>query len=123
MRLKLFSSLCAIALTLQAAPAADADTTAPTDTLDEAIVSAMTTNPSLAAARQRLAATRESLPQARAEMLPSLTLSASTSASASETRFDDGTTTGSEVAPWSGGVSASQLLFASGRVAATTRQA
>ncbi len=89
------------------------------ETLQEAMASAAESNPSLAAQRERLRATREALPQAWAQALPQVSLSANA-------------TTGDSYGPasagdrresWSGGVSASQLLFASGSVLASTRQA
>jgi len=84
------------------------------ETLDEAVASAVETNPSLAAQRARLNATREQLPQARADLLPQL----SVSAGADRTNNDLGTDEG-----WSAGLSASQLLFAGGRTLASVRQA
>ncbi|MBI1251939.1 MAG: TolC family outer membrane protein [Alphaproteobacteria bacterium] len=97
------------------APAANAET------LDESMSAALETNPSLAAARARLNATREQLPQAWSEALPQI--SASASASESSFRSDNPAVAGGEDRDWSGGISASQLLFGSGRVLATTRQA
>lgn len=110
------TSLAALAMALLVmAPAAHAET------LAEAMAAAAESNPSLAAQRERLRATREALPQAWAQALPQLSLSA-------------GATTGDSYGPgaqpgadrrdsWTGGVSASQLLFASGAVLASTRQA
>lgn len=46
------------------------------DTLADAMSTAVQTNPSLGAARQRLRATREVLPQAWSEALPQINLSA-----------------------------------------------
>lgn len=88
------------------------------ETLQEAMASAMETNPTLAAQRERVRATREALPQAWAQALPQLSLSAGATASDSY-----GAGSGDRVERWTGGVSASQLLFASGGVLASTRQA
>jgi outer membrane protein len=82
---------------------------------------AVETNPTLAATRQRMNATREALPQAWAEALPQLSLSAGA------TRTNrDGVGPGIDTPStetWSGSASASQLLFGGGRVVATTRAA
>jgi outer membrane protein len=87
-------------------------------TLDEAMSAAAETNPSLAAQRSRLAATREALPQAWAEALPQLSLSAGATIS---NRYPTPTDERSET--WSGSANASQLIFGSGRVIASTRAA
>jgi outer membrane protein len=91
------------------------------DTLDEAMVSAVESNPSLAAQRQRLRATRENLPQAWAEALPQVSVSAGATVTDrdNETPFLDTDRT----EDWSGSANASQLLFGSGRVVASTRAA
>lgn len=91
------------------------------DTLPEAMAAAVDSNPTLAAQRQRLNATREALPQAWAEALPQI--SASASATASDRDSDNPALEGNREENWSGGVSASQLLFAGGRVLASTRAA
>lgn len=104
----LMVSLMALAM---AAPAA-------ADTLPEAMADAVESNPSLAAQRQRLAATREALPQAWAEALPQI------SASAGATAGEGYPTPGiGRDETYTAGVSASQLLFGSGRVLASTRGA
>jgi outer membrane protein len=84
------------------------------ETLDEAVAAARESNPSLAAQRARLNATREQLPQARADLLPQI----SASAGADRTNNDFGADEG-----WSAGLSASQLLFAGGGALASVRQA
>ncbi|MBL8549790.1 MAG: TolC family outer membrane protein [Hyphomonadaceae bacterium] len=84
------------------------------ETLDEATTAAMASNPTLAAQRARLNAVREQLPQAWSEALPSLGVSASATSSSSDA---------GDSQDWSAGLSASQLLFAGGRVFASTRQA
>lgn len=88
------------------------------ETLPEAMASAVDGNPSLAAQRSRLAASREALPQAWAEALPSVSLSAGAG-------IDEGYPTPGvgRSESWSGSANASQLLFASGRIMATTRAA
>ncbi|MDX2233870.1 MAG: TolC family outer membrane protein [Hyphomonadaceae bacterium] len=88
-------------------------------TLPEAMQQALETNPTIEARRSRLAATREALPQARAAILPSLSVSAGATAQ----RRDGGGVGESTDESWSASASASQLLFASGAVAASTRQA
>lgn len=89
------------------------------ETLNEAMTAALETNPTIEAQRSRLDATRESLPQARAAALPSLSISAG----ATSSRRDGGGSPESSNDSWSGSASASQLIFASGAVAASTRQA
>lgn len=88
------------------------------DTLAEAMGAAVETNPTLAAQRQRLNATREALPQAWAEALPQLSVSASATRS---NRDGEGDTPASE--DWSASGNVSQLLFSGGRVLASTRGA
>lgn len=94
------------------------------DTLAEAMSAAVDSNPSLAAQRARLRATREQLPQAWAEALPQISVSAGATRSASGGDNPDGTpVTDPAREGWSGSASASQLLFAGGRVLASTRAA
>ncbi len=114
MRSSLAAAVSALALALTMAPPA-----AHAETLAEAMGQAAETNPTLAAQRERLRATREALPQAWAAALPSASLSASASTGDSY----GPASTGDRRETWSGGVSASQLLFASGAVLASTRQA
>lgn len=110
---KLIVSLAALAA---AAPGA-----AFADTLDEAMISAAESNPTLAAQRQRLRATREALPQAWSEALPQLSLSGG--ATASDRDSDNPALDTDRNESWSASASASQLLFGSGRVLASTRAA
>lgn len=91
------------------------------DTLTQAMSTAVETNPTLAAQRQRLNATREALPQAWSEMLPQLSLSAGATRSNRDGQGPGIDTPSSET--WSGSAGASQLLFSGGRVIATTRAA
>jgi|CXWL01.1.fsa_nt_gi outer membrane protein len=94
------------------------------DTLGEAMSAAAESNPSLAAQRARLRATREALPQAWAEALPQVSLSAGATRRAFGGENADGTpVTAPAQEDWSGSASASQLLFGSGRVLASTRAA
>jgi outer membrane protein len=92
------------------------------DTLGEAMASAQDSNPTLAAQRQRLNATRETLPQAWAAALPQVSVSAS--ANAGDRDFEDPSVvdTGRDET-WSAQANVSQLLFGSGRVLASTRAA
>lgn len=88
------------------------------DTLADAMSTAVQSNPSLGAARQRLRATREVLPQAWSEALPQISLSAGATRSDSSGDLGDG-----HGETWNAGADASQLLFASGRILGTTRAA
>lgn len=101
----LIASMLALAVSMPAAA----------DTLPEAMAAAVESNPSLAAQRQRLNATREALPQAWAEALPQISVSGSATRTSSELN------PGSET--WNARAGASQLLFGGGRVLASTRAA
>ena len=105
----LLASLMALAI---ASPAA-------AEPLDEAMLAAVLTNPTLAAQKQRLNATREALPQAWSEALPQISLSAG----AANSDTDHITPDPPASRDWSATASGSQLLFASGRIIATTRSA
>jgi outer membrane protein len=96
--------------------------TAQADTLGEAMVSAQESNPTLAAQRQRLRATREALPQALSAALPQVSVSGG--ASANDRDFEDplAVDTGRSET-WSAQANVSQLLFGGGRVLASTRAA
>jgi len=91
------------------------------ETLAESMASAVDSNPTLAAQRQRLNATREALPQAWAAALPQVSLSAG--ASASDRDSDNPALEGDRGETWSTNANVSQLLFGSGRVLAGTRAA
>jgi outer membrane protein len=106
--MRVVPSIAALAALLAATPAL-------ADNLDDAMVQAAQTNPTLAAARARLAATREALPQAWAEALPSISISAGAS--------HDNVTHQTSTESWSASANASQLLFGSGSVIASTRAA
>jgi outer membrane protein len=88
------------------------------DTLTEAMVSAAESNPTLAAQRARLRATREALPQAWAEALPQISITGTAQSRDTDEPFDL-----PRDEDWDASVSASQLLFGSGRVLASTRAA
>lgn len=105
----LMASLMALAV---AAPAA-------AEPLNEAMLSAVQTNPTLAAQKSRLNATREALPQAWSEALPQVSLTAG----ASNSDVDHITPNPPASRDWSATASGSQLLFGSGRIIATTRAA
>lgn len=95
--------------------------TAQADTLGEAMTSAQESNPTLAAQRQRLRATREALPQALAAALPQI--SASGSANAGDRDSDNPLLEGDRTETWTAQAGVSQLLFGGGRVLASTRAA
>jgi len=94
-------------------------TSASAESLNDAMAAALETNPTIEAQRSRLAASKEALPQARSEALPSLSISGGATAS----RNQGGGFADSNNENWSTSASASQLLFGSGAVAASTRQA
>lgn len=91
------------------------------ETLAESMVSAVESNPTLAAQRQRLNATREALPQALSAALPQVSVSAG--ASASDRDSDNPALDGDRGETWTASGNVSQLLFGSGRVVASTRAA
>ncbi|MBC7767393.1 MAG: TolC family outer membrane protein [Phycisphaerales bacterium] len=92
------------------------------DTLRDAMVSAQETNPTLAAQRQRLRATREALPQALSAALPQVSVSAA--ANAGDRDFvDPAAIDAGREETWTASANVSQLLFGSGRVLASTRAA
>jgi outer membrane protein len=93
------------------------------ETLDEAVAAALESNPTLGAARLRLNAVREQLPQARAEALPFVSANADANSSRNERGDLGGPGDDDRSEGWSANLSASQLLFAGGRVAASVRQA
>lgn len=106
---------------LAALIAATAPASVSAETLAESMVSAVESNPTLAAQRQRLNATREALPQAWAAALPQVSLSAG--ASASDRDSDNPALESGRTETWSANANVSQLLFGSGRVVASTRAA
>jgi outer membrane protein len=115
------SSLAIAALLLPEAHA-QRDETAPTFQ-SEAIL-AITTNPGLAAERSRVRAVRQALPQAWAELLPQVSVDASAiEQDSSEDEFIPAFSIREQPEYWIASVRASTLLFGSGRVLASTRQA
>lgn len=108
-------------LIVSLAALAAAASTASGETLAEAMASAADSNPTLAAQRQRLNATREALPQAWAEALPQVSVNGV--AGASDRDSDNPLLETDRVETWNASASASQLLFGSGRVLASTRAA
>ncbi|HVY83683.1 MAG TPA: TolC family outer membrane protein [Caulobacterales bacterium] len=104
MRLMTTIALAALAA---ATPAAVAPAAA--ETLDEAMTDAVTSNPALAAQRERLSAARQAVPLALSEALPQISLSADATRSdghggGNTPRNDD----------WGASANGSQLLFSSG---------
>lgn len=91
------------------------------DTLGEAMTAAVNSNPTLAAQRQRLNATREALPQAWAEALPQVTVSGVAQRSGVDSDVPALDTPSQET--WTTQANGSQLLFGSGRVWFSTRAA
>jgi outer membrane protein len=91
------------------------------ETLAESMTSAVEGNPTLAAQRARLNATREVLPQAWSDALPHVSLSGV--AQAVDRDSEDPLTDTSRIETWSASANISQLLFGSGRVLASTRAA
>lgn len=91
------------------------------ETLAESMATAIETNPSLAAQRQRLNATREALPQALSAALPQINITGL--ALASDRDADDPLLETDRTETWTGSANVSQLLFGSGRVLASTRAA
>lgn len=97
-----------------------AATPAGADTLGEAMVTAVETNPALAAQRQRLRAAREALPQAWAEALPQINV---VGLALATDREGDAIPETNRTENWTASANASQLVFGSGRVLASTRAA
>jgi len=92
------------------------------ETLPEAISSALASSPALGGERSRLAAVREALPLAWAEALPQINADASANTiNRSEPIFSPNVREQSEY--WIASVRTSTLLFGSGRILASTRQA
>jgi outer membrane protein len=85
---------------------------------------AISTSPTLAAERARVRAVREALPQAWSEILPQVSVDASAiEQDSSEDEFTPAFTIRERPEYWIASVRASTLLFGSGRVLASTRQA
>ncbi|UPT61161.1 MAG: TolC family protein [Hyphomonadaceae bacterium JAD_PAG50586_4] len=102
---------------------AAAQTSEPATFQSEAII-AISTSPTLAAERARVRAVREALPQAWSELLPQVSLDASAiEQDSTEDEFTPAFTIRERPEYWIASVRASTLLFGSGRVLASTRQA
>jgi len=91
------------------------------ETLAESMVSAVESNPTLAAQRARVNATREVLPQAIAQALPQVSISGQ--AGRSDRDSDNPALDNDASETWSANAGVSQLLFGGGRVLASTRAA
>lgn len=113
------------AVTPDRAPATQASAGgAPMSTFQSEALIAISTNPSLAAERARVRAVRQQLPQAWAELLPQVSVDATAIAQDStEDEFLPAFTIREQPEYWIASVRASTLLFGSGRVMASTRQA
>ena len=92
-----------------------------TDTLDQAMTTAMSSNPALASARERARAEGEAVPLALADWLPQI----SVNASANQTHRSEHTfalTVREKPEYWIASLNTSWLLFASGRRTAAMHQ-
>lgn len=103
---------------------ADGDEEAARQTFQSEAIIALSTNPSLAAERSRVRAVRQALPQAWAELLPQVSVDASAiEQDSSEDEFIPAFTIREQPEYWVASVRSSTLLYGSGRVLASTRQA
>ena len=97
------------------------------ETLEDALVSAYSTNPDLQAARARLRAVDEGVPQARAGWLPTITVNASYGwqHNRQDSPFTSlpGVANKTSLHPMAGDITAVQPLFTSGRTYYSIRQA
>lgn len=123
------AAISTFAVAALAAPEAWAQSRTPMQELEgptfqSEATTAISTNPSLAAERARVRAVRQSLPQAWAELLPQVTVDASAiEQDSSEDEFLPAFTIREQPEYWIASVRSSTLLFGSGRVMASTRQA
>lgn len=93
-------------------------------TFQSEAMTAMSTNPSLAAERARVRAVRQALSQAWSELLPQVSVDATAiEQDSSEDEFLPAFTIREQPEYWIASVRSSTLLFGSGRVLASTRQA
>lgn len=93
-------------------------------TFESEAMIAISTSPTLAAERARVRAVREALPQAWSEILPQVSVDASAiEQDSTEDEFTPAFTIREQPEYWIASVRASTLLFGSGRVLASTRQA
>ncbi len=93
------------------------------DTLTDAFVKAYQTNPQLAAQRAALRATDENVSKAIAQWRPTITLNGNYSEVDIRTKLDPNPAVKLVSHPWDAGVTASQTVFASGRILAQRRGA
>lgn len=107
----------ALLATVLAAPHAGADT------LQDALVKTYQTNPQLLAERANLRATDEDVAQAIAQWRPRISISADYSKIHSESKTDGLPRSLALTEPWNARVTASQTVFAGGRILAQRRQA
>lgn len=104
-------------------------TTVQAETLEEALVSAYGTNPTLLSQRARLRANDELVPQAKANWRPTVSLSGAAGVSNSQTSARDSSvnynsvTTTDNSSPRSVGLNISEPLYRGGRTTAQTKQA
>lgn len=118
------STFAALALAMPSAWAQTPTQSLDAPTFQSEAVNAISTNPSLAAERARVRAVRQALPQAWAELLPQVTVDASAiEQDSSEDEFLPAFTIREQPEYWIASVRSSTLLFGSGRVLASTRQA
>ncbi len=93
------------------------------DTLTDAFVKAYQSNPQLASERANLRATDENVAQAIAQWRPRVTISADYSKIQTESKTDPAIGTEFKTEPWSADITATQTVFAGGRILAQRRQA
>jgi outer membrane protein len=104
------------------APSAWAQTEAEGSIFQSEAIAAVSTNPALAAERSRVRAVRQAMPQAWAELLPQVSVDA-TAIEQDSTEEGFAFTVREQPEYWIASVRSSTLLFGSGRVLASTRQA
>jgi outer membrane protein len=97
--------------------------TAQADTLTDAFVKAYQTNPQLGAQRASLRATDEDVSKAIAQWRPTITLNGNYSQVQVDTKQDPNPAVKFTSHPWDADVTASQTIFAGGRILAQRRQA
>jgi TolC family type I secretion outer membrane protein len=93
------------------------------DNLQDALVKAYQSNPQLLAERANLRATDEQVSQAIAQWRPRISVNATYAKIHAESKTDGLPQTLSRTEPWSADVTASQTVFAGGRILAQRRQA
>lgn len=118
------TAISMLAIFALAAPHAWAQSEAGAPTFQSEAVTAISTNPALAAERARVRAVRQALPQAWSELLPQVSVDATAiEQDSSEDEFLPAFTIREQPEYWVASVRSSTLLFGSGRVLASTRQA